>query len=76
MDALRSNPQKLKGACLYFVKLDEADQIQFAGKPYCTICSKIALDSGISQFVLWHASGTTIYDTEEYNRLSFAYDGE
>jgi hypothetical protein len=32
------------------------------------------LDVGISEFVLWHEQGITIYDTDEYNNLSFWYD--
>lgn len=44
-----------------------------AGKPYCTICSKMALDVGIAEFVLWHEEGITVYDTKEYNELSFQY---
>ncbi|MDX9970368.1 MAG: deaminase [Candidatus Gracilibacteria bacterium] len=73
MDALRKNPEKLKGSTLYFIRLDKDDKLSFAGAPYCTICSKMALDTGISKFVLWHASGIKEYDTKEYNDLSFSY---
>lgn len=45
-----------------------------AGKPYCTICSKLALDVGIKEFALWHEEGITIYNTEEYNTLSYQYN--
>jgi hypothetical protein len=44
-----------------------------SGKPYCTICSKSALDIGIKEFVLWHEDGICAYDTAEYNLLSFDY---
>ncbi len=73
MDALKINPEKINGSRLYFIRLDENNNILKAGKPYCTICSKMALDSGISEFVLWHEEGITVYNTEEYNNLSFQY---
>ncbi len=73
IDALRNNPDKLEGSEIYFIRLDENGNISKAGKPYCTICSKMALDAGISKFVLWHEEGITSYDTEEYNELSFRY---
>ncbi len=73
MDALKNNPKKLKGSTLYFMRLDDEGNIKYSGKPYCTICSKMALDAGIQYFALYHAEGAGIYDTKEYNELSFAY---
>jgi deoxycytidylate deaminase len=74
MDALRNNPGKIAGSRLYFIRLAEDGKKSLAGKPYCTICSKMALDAGISEFVLWHKEGICVYDSEEYNRLSFEYN--
>lgn len=71
MDALRHYPHEVEGATLYFVKINKKNKIEYSGKPYCTICSKMSLDVKIKRFVLWHKSGITIYDTEEYNRISF-----
>lgn len=73
MDALKKNPSQLKGSRLYFIRLDENGNPQPAGKPYCTYCSKLALDAGVAEFVLWHKEGICVYDTEEYNNLSFNY---
>jgi deoxycytidylate deaminase len=74
MDALRRNPQKLFGSRLYFVRVDkEREPIRAAGKPYCTICSKMTLDVGIKEFVLWQKEGICVYDTGEYNLLSYQY---
>jgi len=73
MNALRGNPDKLVGSRLYFIRLDMNSQMLRAGKPYCTVCSKMALDVGITEFVLWHDEGIAVYDTDEYNRLSFEY---
>ena len=73
MDALKNNSDKLIGSRLYFIRLDAEGKMSKAGLPWCTICSKMALDCGISEFVLWHDNGITVYDTEEYNKLSFEY---
>jgi deoxycytidylate deaminase len=70
-DALARNSAELKGSRLYFIRLDKNNKITKAGDPYCTWCSKTALDVGIKEFVLWHAKGICVYDTEEYNKISF-----
>jgi len=77
IDALRNNPDKISGSRLYFIRLNNNETLSQigvqAGKPYCTMCSKMALDVGIKEFVLWHEEGICVYDTEEYNKLSFQY---
>lgn len=73
MDALQTNPDELTGSRLYFIRLDREGNMTRAGKPWCTICSKMSLDVGIAEFVLWRDDGVCVYDTEEYNDLSFAY---
>ncbi|MDD5639307.1 MAG: hypothetical protein PHR47_00675 [Candidatus Pacebacteria bacterium] len=73
MDALKNNPQKIIGSRLYFIRLDEKGEKTRAGNPYCTICSKMALDVGISEFILWHEKGIYVYNTDEYNNISFNY---
>lgn len=72
-DALRTHPDRIAGSVLYFVRLSPAGGIEPAGNPYCTICSKSALDVGIGGFVLVHPKGVCLYDTEEYNLLSLRY---
>jgi deoxycytidylate deaminase len=54
MDALRNNPDGLIGSTLYFIRLGLKGEMSFSGEPYCTICSKMALDTGIKEFVLCH----------------------
>lgn len=76
MKALEFCSQHIPGSTLYFIRLNENGEMMKAGKPYCTICSKMALDAGISYFVLWHEEGITVYDTDEYNELSFQYGKE
>ena len=48
-DASRNNPTRLDGSRLYYRKLDDNENPAVSGKPYCTICSKSALDIGISE---------------------------
>jgi len=73
MDALRRSPEKIKGSKLYFTRVGEKGEIKKSGKPYCTVCSRMALDAGIEKFVLWHEEGICEYSTGEYNRLSYEY---
>ncbi|MEK6908940.1 MAG: deaminase [Nanoarchaeota archaeon] len=73
MDALKRNPTKISGSKLYFIRLNEENKKSFAGNPYCTICSKMALDAGIKEFILMHEDGIKIYNTEEYNSLSYNF---
>jgi deoxycytidylate deaminase len=72
-DALKRSPEKLDGSILYFMRVDENGKLQKSGKPYCTVCSRMALDAGIDRFVLWHNEGICEYPTNEYNRLSYEY---
>jgi len=73
LDALRRHPDRVAGSTLYFVRLDAEGDVSYADEPYCTICSKMAFDVGISLFVLWREEGIAAYPTDEYNRLSFGY---
>jgi deoxycytidylate deaminase len=73
MDALARHPDNLKGSTLYFIRVDNEGNRTFAGLPYCTICSKMTLDSGISEFALYYEDGIHVYDSEEYNDVSFDY---
>lgn len=73
MEALKHSPANISGATLYFTRIDESSEILFSGTPYCTICSKMTLDAGIAEFVLWHEEGITTYEAGEYNELSFRH---
>lgn len=72
-DALRRNAEKLSGAKLYFVRVDDTGEIKKSGDPYCTACSRFALDAGIGYFLLWHEKGIGEYPAREYNELSYQY---
>lgn len=71
LDAIKNNSHLVKGSVLYFIRLDENDNPKISGDPYCTICSKLALDVGIGFFTLLHSDGWTAYETDYYNKLSF-----
>ena len=73
MDGLKNNPGKMAGSTLYFTRVDEEGNILKSGQPYCTVCSRLALDSGVEKFVLWHEDGICEYDIQEYNQLSYRY---
>jgi deoxycytidylate deaminase len=70
-DALRHSPNELIGSQLYFSRIDESGIIKKSGKPYCTVCSRLALDVGVKEFVLWHEEGVVAYEVGEYNQLSY-----
>lgn len=72
LDAI-SKHTDLKGSILYFTRVDENGDMVKSGEPYCTVCSRFALDVGISYFALWHKEGIKIYETEEYNELSYLF---
>jgi len=73
MDALRHAPIKVQGATLYFTNVDEAGETTPAGDPYCTVCSRLALDVGLAYFVLFHKDGPEFYPTDEYNLKSYEF---
>ncbi len=73
LNTLKNNSANIKGSTLYFCGVDNEGTIKKSGKPYCTVCSRLALESGIDQFVLWHEDGICEYPTDEYNALSYSY---
>lgn len=73
MDALRNNSEKIQGSQLYFTRVDDEGNIKKSGDPFCTVCSRFALDAGIAEFMLWNDTGICSYPTDEYNKLSYAY---
>lgn len=73
IDALKINSEKIQGAKLYFTRVDDFGKIKKSGQPYCTVCSRLALDVGIENFVLWHEDGICEYLTSEYNQLSYEF---
>lgn len=72
IDALRNFPDKIIGSTLYFMRIDDSSAFTNAGSPFCTVCSRLALQSGIAKFGLWN-DGPQIFDTDEYNKISYDF---
>lgn len=72
-EGLKKDPEKVKGARIYFIRLDDEGKMKRSNSPYCTMCSKMALDEGIGEWALWQDNGVAIYDAKEYNDVSFNY---
>lgn len=72
MDALKHHGSKIEGATLYFMRVNDAGEFTQAGNPYCTVCSRLALESGIATFGLWN-DGPEMIPTDTYNLRSYEY---
>ena len=72
VDALPSG--KIRGSTLYFTRVDEEGALKESdGIPYCTVCSRLALDVGVAYFGLWTERGAKLWETREYNEMSYAF---
>jgi len=71
LDGTKRNPEKMKGSKLFFTRVNEEGKILKSGQPYCSVCSRLALDAGVAEFILGHEAGICSYNTREYNCLSF-----
>lgn len=74
--ATKKSPDKLIGSDLYLARLTGDSSKKEFSKPYCTICSKLILDVGIKRTIRLKPEGVVVYEAEEYNNESYAYDGE
>ena len=67
------NRKDITGSVLYFTRVDLSGNILKSGDPYCTVCSRLALDNGVKYFALWQESGIKLFNTKEYNDLSYSF---
>ena len=72
-DALATHSDEIAGSSLYYVRLGDDGKLRHSGEPFCTVCSRLALDHGIAKFGLWHESGIVMYDAQDYNERSYSY---
>jgi len=72
LNATRNYPDEIEGSTLYFMRVDGNGEFTEAGAPYCTVCSRLALQSGIATFALWN-QGPELFDTKSYNKKSYDY---
>jgi deoxycytidylate deaminase len=63
----------LTGSELFFTRVDTEGNILKSGVPYCTVCSRLALDLNLARFWLWHEDGVRAYPTNKYNMLSYQF---
>jgi len=73
IDACKRDGVLIEGSRLYFMRIDDGDNFTDAGEPYCTTCSRLTMESGISEFALWNAQGADIYTAGEYNQKSYEH---
>ncbi len=72
LDAIAKHPDKIEGSTLYFMRIDKDGNFTDAGEPFCTVCSRLALQSGITHFSLWN-DGEDCYSTSDYNLKSYEF---
>ncbi len=73
IDAVKNHPKEMHGSSLFFVRVDDAGNMIRSGQPYCTVCSRLSLDTGVQYFHLYHDEGIAKYPTDEYDKLSYRY---
>jgi deoxycytidylate deaminase len=73
IDACKNNSNKVDGSTLYFMRVDEHGNFTDAGQPYCTTCSRLTMESGVSEFALWNNNRADIYTLPEYDELSYSF---
>lgn len=69
---MTNHGDQVKGSSLYFMRVDDEGKCTDAGDPYCTVCSRMALQVGIKDFVLWNGEANS-FTTREYNKKSYSY---
>lgn len=55
------------------MRVDDAGNFTDAGKPFCTVCSRLTMQAGISDFALWNNDRADVFTLPEYNKLSYDY---
>ena len=72
IDALKHHGAKVEGSTLYFMRVNDDDEFTEAGDPYCTVCSRLAMETGITTFGFWN-NGPEMIEAGEYNKRSYEY---
>lgn len=72
LDAVKNHPDEVSGSTLYFMRVNTEGEFTQAGRPYCTVCSRLALQSGVATFGLWN-DGPEMIDTKTYNLISYDF---
>lgn len=65
--------KSLKNSKMYHIKVKDGKMCP-SGKPSCTVCSRMVLESGIAEFINLEKVGKyAVYDSREFNELSYQY---
>lgn len=72
LDACKQHGRAIEGSILYFMRIDDDGNLTDASTPFCTVCSRLALQSGIAIFALWNEK-PVLYKTAQYNLLSYEF---
>lgn len=72
LDGLRFDADAVRGSTLFFMRVDEFGGFTEAGDPYCSVCSRLTLEAGVSMFGLWNG-GPELWDAESYNLRSYEF---
>ena len=73
LSACKRSEGLIEGSTLYFMRIDENGKFTDAGDPFCTDCSRLSMESGVTQFALWNDNGADIYAAAEYNQKSYSF---
>lgn len=71
LNALKKG-ENLEGSRIFHIKVKDG-KIKPSEDVSCTVCSRLVLECGISEFVLLHKKGFALYTAEEFNEKSFEY---
>lgn len=71
LDALKKG-KSLEGSRMFHVKVKDGE-IRPSEDVSCTVCSRLVLEAGISEFVLLNKKGFVLFDSKEFNEKSFEY---
>jgi len=73
LDALKNAGKEINGGTLYFMRVDDSGNWTDASEPYCTVCSRLAMQSGLSNFTLWVNDQPKVYSVGDYNKVSYDF---
>lgn len=73
LDACKKHGDEVSGSRLYFMRVDENGNFTNAGKPCCTVCSRLTMDAGIAEFAIWNNDGADVYSAAEYDKLCYEF---
>ena len=73
LNACKNFGHDIEGSTLYFMRTDADDNFMNAGEPYCTVCSRLAMEAGVTKYIVMNDNVVEIYDIAKYDRASYSY---